>query len=202
MDTEEKLLHSIGVDNRIRLEDIPGIDLYMDQVIQLFEQAFESSKRVPEEKILTKTMINNYAKGKLFPAVKNKKYTRDHIMAIALIYQLKGALSISDIKAILDAVEAEEGHAGLEPFYEGYLALQEKNSRALAAEMKDKAAEAERGGEVIRQKATKPRDQDGDSGDILETALLAASMASLSSLYRRMAEQLVDRVKEKSGQGA
>ena len=51
-----------------------------------------------DEKVLTKTMINNYAKGKLFIPIKNKKYSKQHIMLINLIYQLKGALSINDIK--------------------------------------------------------------------------------------------------------
>lgn len=68
----EKLI----ADNQIQLEDIPQIDLYMDQVIQLFENTFGSTTRNEEEKVLTKTMINNYAKGKLFFPVKNKNIQR------------------------------------------------------------------------------------------------------------------------------
>ena len=43
----------------------------MDQVIQLFESKLSEQKRNDDEKILTKTMINNYAKGKVIIA--NKK---------------------------------------------------------------------------------------------------------------------------------
>ena len=60
-------------EEKIQLEDIPELDLYMDQVIQLFEKKLSSSKRNEEDKVLTKTMINNYAKAKLLMPIKNKK---------------------------------------------------------------------------------------------------------------------------------
>ena len=67
---------NIVEDAQITLDDLPDIDLYMDQVIQIFENKLEKTKRNQDEKILTKTMINNYAKGKLFFPIKNKKYTK------------------------------------------------------------------------------------------------------------------------------
>ncbi|MGA9232145.1 MAG: DUF1836 domain-containing protein, partial [Exiguobacterium oxidotolerans] len=87
------------LDRQLQLDDIPNIDLYMDQVIQLFERTFEATTRTEGETILTKTMINNYAKKKLFFPVTNKKYTKNHLILISLIYQLKGTVSINDIKA-------------------------------------------------------------------------------------------------------
>lgn len=51
----------------IKLEEIPGIHLYMDQVTTFMEEHLSSSKRHPEDKVLTKTMINNYAKNHLLP---------------------------------------------------------------------------------------------------------------------------------------
>ena len=68
------IFNEMNFDNRIELEEMPELDLYMDQVIQLFENKLSSLKRNDEEKILTKTMINNYAKGKLLLPIKNKKY--------------------------------------------------------------------------------------------------------------------------------
>ena len=62
----------------IELNQMPELDLYMDQVIQLFESNLGELKRTEDEKILTKTMINNYAKGKLLLPIKNKKYSKDH----------------------------------------------------------------------------------------------------------------------------
>lgn len=89
MQNIDELLEKLYLDTQLTIEEIPDIDLYMDQVIQLFENKFSQTKRNDEEKILTKTMINNYAKGKLFFPVKNKKYSKEHIMLISMIYQMK-----------------------------------------------------------------------------------------------------------------
>ena len=85
----------------IRAADIPGIDLYMDQVTTFLQDNLRPISRDPEgDKFLTKTMINNYVKNKvLHPPVK-KKYSRDHMMLMIMIYYMKSFLSISDIKSI------------------------------------------------------------------------------------------------------
>jgi hypothetical protein len=69
-----KLLNNIKFDSNIKLDEVPEIDLYMDQVIQLFESKLSDQKRNEDEKILTKTMINNYAKGKLLFPIKKGFY--------------------------------------------------------------------------------------------------------------------------------
>ena len=99
-----EILNNLSLESNIKLEEVPEIDLYMDQVIQLFESKLSNQKRNDEEKILTKTMINNYAKGKLLLPIKNKKYSKEHIILMSLIYNLKGALSINDIKLCLDEI--------------------------------------------------------------------------------------------------
>ena len=83
--------------NNIDLNDFPELDLYMDQVMQLFETRLAYTKRNPDDKVLTKTMINNYAKDNLLMKIKNKKYTKNHLILMGLIYNLKGALSLTDI---------------------------------------------------------------------------------------------------------
>ena len=60
-----KLLEELNLNEQIELKEIPSIDLYMDQVITLFENNLSHSKRYDEDKLLTKTMINNYTKDKL-----------------------------------------------------------------------------------------------------------------------------------------
>ena len=84
MDINE-ILNGLILENNIKLDEIPEIDLYMDQVIQLFESKLSAQKRNEDEKILTKTMINNYAKGKLLLPIKNKKYSKEHLIFISLI---------------------------------------------------------------------------------------------------------------------
>jgi hypothetical protein len=85
----------------IRPEEIPGIDLYMDQVTTFMEEHLKDSRRHEDDKILTKTMINNYAKNDLLPPPEKKKYSREHVMLLIFIYYFKGFLSLQDIQSIL-----------------------------------------------------------------------------------------------------
>lgn len=82
-------------------DEIPNIDLYMDQVTTFMDQHLQSSKRFEDDKILTKTMINNYTKNNLLPPPDKKKYSREHMLLLIFIYYFKTFLSISDIKSIL-----------------------------------------------------------------------------------------------------
>ncbi len=91
----------------IDITDIPDIDLYMDQVTTFMETKLSSFKRNKDDKILTKTMINNYAKAKIFPSPVKKKYNKNHMMMLILIYHLKYMLSINDIKKLLSPVTNE-----------------------------------------------------------------------------------------------
>lgn len=184
-----ELLADLGLENNIALEDIPGIDLYMDQVIQLFEKSFGSSTRNDEDKVLTKTMINNYAKGKLFFPIKNKKYSKEHLILISLIYQLKGGLSIQDIKQTLGGINdrVESGEMQLEKFYKSYLNLHEKNFEIFNEDVLK--TEQDVNAEVQKLETEKPEE--------LETVLLIASLVNLSNFYRKTAEKLVDQLAEK-----
>ncbi len=82
-------------------DEIPQIDLYMDQVTTFMDEHLRSSKRFEEDKILTKTMINNYTKNNLLPPPVKKKYSSEHMLMLIYIYYLKNFLSINDIQSIL-----------------------------------------------------------------------------------------------------
>ena len=85
----------------VKPEELPNIDLYMDQVTTFMDSQLASTKRHEDDKILTKTMINNYAKNNLLPPPAKKKYSKEHILALLFIYYFKSLLSISDIQNIL-----------------------------------------------------------------------------------------------------
>ena len=72
----ESILESLDRVDYIRPQDIPDIQLYMDQVTTFMDTHLASTRRYPEDKILTKTMINNYAKNNLIPPPEKKKYSR------------------------------------------------------------------------------------------------------------------------------
>lgn len=86
----------------IKPEDIPNIDLYMDQVTTFMDEQLAASKRYESDKILTKTMINNYAKNNLLPSPDKKKYSKEHVLTLLFIYYFKNILSINDIRSILN----------------------------------------------------------------------------------------------------
>ena len=90
--------------NYIKPGDVPNINLYMDQVTTFMDEHLQDCKRKPDDKILTKTMINNYTKNNLLPAPIKKKYSKDHLYILAFIYYFKSILSINDIKTILDPI--------------------------------------------------------------------------------------------------
>ena len=100
-DILNSILESLSRIDYIHPEDIPNIDLYMDQVTSFMDEQLSSSKRYDDDKILTKTMINNYAKNKLLPPPVKKKYSPEHMMLLVFIYYFKNILSITDIQTLL-----------------------------------------------------------------------------------------------------
>lgn len=95
-DMINSILESVSRIDYIKPEDIPNIDLYMDQVTTFMEEQLVSSKRYADDKILTKTMINNYAKNKLLPPPEKKRYSKEHVLMLIFIYYFKNILSIND----------------------------------------------------------------------------------------------------------
>lgn len=127
----------------IRAEDIPDIDLYMDQVTTFMGAHLKNTARNPEsDKILTKTMINNYAKNNLLPPPSKKKYSKDHVLLLIFIYYYKGILSISDIQKLLEPI-TERFFANGEAFdlsgvYEEVFGLEREQKDVLKADVEEK----------------------------------------------------------------
>lgn len=181
----DKYINTQKSSNNINLDDFPEIDLYMDQVIQLFESKLSYTKRNEEDKILTKTMINNYAKGNLLMKIKNKKYTKEHMILIGLIYNLKGALSLTDIKTmfdpIIEAFSKDEDYP-LYDIYEAFLKIYDSNLENLSTSSKD----------IYNHVQELIANTDGRLGDFEEKFLLVCAYVSMSNLYRRMSEKIID----------
>ena len=84
-----------------RWNELPEIDLYLDQVVNYLEKYLEKYNVIKDDKIITKTMINNYVKQGIMPAPKKKKYSREHIAYLIVICTLKQVYSISDIGKLI-----------------------------------------------------------------------------------------------------
>lgn len=84
-----------------RWSELPEIDLYLDQVVNYIEKYLGQYTVNKEDKIITKTMINNYVKLGIMPAPEKKKYSRSHIAYLIVICVLKQVYSISDIGKLI-----------------------------------------------------------------------------------------------------
>lgn len=171
--------------DNINLDAFPEIDLYMDQVMQLFENKLNYTKRNADDKVLTKTMINNYAKDNLIMKIKNKKYTKNHLILIGLIYNLKGSLSLTDIKTILTPIinsfEKEQEYP-LHDLYQSFLDIYDLN----LDDIKNSS------NKIYENISKMVSDKNETLGDYEEKLLLIFAYTSMSNLYRRMSERLID----------
>ena len=105
-DLLNSIIASLGRIDPISLDEMPNIDLYMDQLTSFMNERLKKSTRHPEtDKILTKTMINNYAKNDLLPPPVKKKYSKDHLILLLFIYYFKNILSINDIQTLLEPLK-------------------------------------------------------------------------------------------------
>lgn len=85
--------------------EIPNIPLYMDQVTGYLDEVLVNYKRNDKDKILTKTMINNYVKAEVLEGPVKKKYSKDQIMKLIMIYKFKNIIQISEIRQLFSLTE-------------------------------------------------------------------------------------------------
>lgn len=64
------------------------------------DEHLAACKRMDDDKILTKTMINNYTKNDFLPPPVKKKYSKEHMYLLIFLYYFKNVLSITDIQKI------------------------------------------------------------------------------------------------------
>ena len=88
-------------------EELPDIDLYMDQVKTYMNKQLSLFKRSPDDKLLTSSMVNNYVKNEMIPAPTKKKYNREHLSSLIIICMLKQVLTIPDIAAMVESYHTE-----------------------------------------------------------------------------------------------
>lgn len=141
-DLLNSIMESFDRISYIKAEDVPNIDLYMDQVTTFMDKNLRKTARYPDaDKVMTKTMINNYAKNNLLPPPVKKKYSREHVLVLIFIYYYKGILSISDIQTLLGPVterffNTEEGFdiqsVYQEVFHVGYEQIEMLKKHVLA----------------------------------------------------------------------
>ena len=111
----KKLLQIATSLSYIDPDEIPEIDLYMDQLTTFMEDKLNANKRSEDDKTMTKTMINNYTKNNLLPPPDKKRYSKDHLIMLLYIYYLKNFVSITDIQTLLAPMNNNDCYNGESP---------------------------------------------------------------------------------------
>ncbi|MBR1622929.1 MAG: DUF1836 domain-containing protein [Pseudobutyrivibrio sp.] len=189
MDTSRKklndILHTLAEIDYVHPEDIPNIDLYMDQVLTFLDQELGTVREATEDKAMTKTMINNYTKNQILPSPEKKKYSRDHMLNLIFIYYLKNFLSMKDIKKILDPINEKyfEGEDSLR-FFDIYSAMVGYEQKVAKDVIKD----------IIRKYNVSRdafNDQDDESRKILQDFTFICELAFDIFVKKMMIEQFI-----------
>ena len=188
----EGLFQHLNSLDHIKVEDIPQIDLYMDQVTTFMEEHLKDSKRYEEDKVLTKTMINNYAKNNLLPPPEKKKYTKEHVLVLIFIYYLKSILSISDIQGILNPITEKyfgnDENYSLEDIYKEVFSLEHPETQNL---MKDLAKK------FNTSMNTFP-DASEDEADLLHTFSFICMLSYDVYIKKTLIEKMIDQMASKN----
>jgi len=174
----------------IKLEKIPEIDLYMDQVTSFMEEHLKKVKRNPEDKVLTKTMINNYAKNNLLPPPIRKKYTKEHILLLLFIYYYKSLFSFNDIEQLLRPITEQhfggEADLSLGRIYQEVFDLEADQMDRLKEDIQAKF-EASR--------ATF-QDAEGEDREYLQLFAFISELSFDIYMKKQMVEMMIDQLRE------
>ena len=162
----------------IDISEIPDIDLYMDQVTTFMEDKLEKFKRTEEDKILTKTMINNYTKNEIIPSPKKKKYSKEHMMLLILTYHMKQTLSMGDIHSLLSPISENDD---VETLYKNFLEIQLKEYNEFPKEILKKVDELE----------TQISSHEDESNHLMIYSIIFFLIIQ-ASMQKKLAETLID----------
>lgn len=186
-----KIIDETSLYEEVLLHDIPDIDLYIDQVNAFIDKKLAHLKRHEKDKLLTKTMINNYTKAGLLMPSNKKKYSRQHIALLILVYYSKQILSINDISILfaplLQRVKTDdpgqEQYSIVDSIYAMTGEINYQDSNDLKAVCRRKA-------ELILEKTGDINDEERE---LLDWALLVMFLVSQAAMQKKLAETIIDR---------
>ena len=199
METFEKrelldMIQGFNTIDFITPETVPDIDLYMDQITTIMDTHLASCKRYPDDKILTKTMINNYTKNDLIPPPVRKKYSKEHVLLLIFVYYMKDFLSISDIKTLIDPLKdsffqrTDEGIT-MHEIYQRISGLEKAQINPIIEDLNDNLSTA----------LDAFADVDEDDRDYLQTFAFICLLSIDVYVKKQLIEHLADEIAEKYG---
>lgn len=183
-----QILRSLQRLDYIKPDEIPNIDLYMDQVTTFIDEHLQGSKRYPDDKLLTKTMINNYTKNNLLPPPTKKKYSKEHMHLLIFIYYLKNIISINDIQTIMTPLNErfykQENGITLEDIYKTIFQLEDEQKDSFTKDIIRKFNKA---------KLTFPEAETEEDAEFLQTFAFICMLGFDVYVKRIIIEKLIDK---------
>ena len=168
-------------------EEIPDIELYMEQLTKFMDEHLGNNLRDEDEKVLTKAMINNYSKNHLLPAPKKKKYSRDHLILLIYIYYMKNVISIGDIQRLMDPLKNDMDSEKLFELYKKTFEMEKpqyfniESSVAKAAQITDRKI---------------PKEEDEYLNKLIFIFLLGYDIFSKKRLIEKLIDELTEEEKD------
>jgi hypothetical protein len=182
----EKMVRELSMPE-MKLSDMPEIDLYVEQLTSLLESRYSRCKRNETDKIFTRAMINNYTKMGLLMPPENKKYSREHMILLNLIYYLKNVLSINDIKALFSPVlnnisTRDDDIMSLEDIYSVFIDLHSIDFDNFYDSFVQKI-------DLINEKT---ENIEKENRDLARLFLFVIMLVAQSNAQKRLAERIID----------
>ena len=194
-DIVKKLIDDLDRIGTIDPDDLPNIDLYMEQVTGFIDSRLGTSARTSDGRILTKTMINNYAKNDLLPPPVKKKYSKEHLLILIFIYYFKHVMSINDIQSMLNPLTSKyfgkNGSMTIEKLYRDVSALEQSGIDDIKKDVLQKYENAEN-----------LYDGDDEEAEFLRTFTFIFELSYDIYVRKRMIESLIDNYNAKYGENA
>ena len=169
-------------------DEIPNIDLYMDQVTTFMDEHLAACRRTDDDKILTKTMINNYTKNDFLPPPVKKKYSKEHMYLLIFLYYFKNVLSINDIQKIFKPLTEmfynnKSEHVSMEEIYRAIFRMERIQTDNLTKDI------------LRRYKASQnlfPEVTDEAEADFLSRFAVICLLSFYAYMKKQIVERLID----------
>ena len=180
------------LDNELKIEEIPSIRQYADQVTELLNSKLHHRRKGDETSIaISKSMINNYTKNGLLNPSDKKKYDQNHIILLSLIFHLKQVLSLDDIKTIFNPIlknleesEVKESLLPLGDIYKAFLEFQKEEYFDTCNDFEDRFHR-------VCEKINNPF-ENHNSKDMIEKFLTVLLLVAEATAAKQLAEEMID----------
>lgn len=167
-------------------DSFPDMEIYMDQAETFMNRELEIFKQNDKDKVITKTMIGNYVKHNMLPRPVNKKYSKDHLILLTLIFYLKGIFQMEEIenilKPLIDNYNSEfDDKVDLTALYEGILSAQAEELQSLTDNISS----------MVESSKHQMREKELSDDDMLEMFMLIVSLSMKANAQKFLAHKLL-----------